>query len=66
MIVDTANRDGSPAQRPFRASVQAGAGVVADSVPSDEELETRNKAKALLAAVRPAERMARQRATGDR
>ena len=28
----------------------------------DEELETRNKAKALLAAVRPAERMARQRA----
>ena len=66
MIVDTANRDGSPAQRPFRASVQAGAGVVADSVPSDEELETRNKAKALLAAVRPAERMARQRAAGDR
>ena len=45
-----------------RASVQAGAGVVADSVPADEELETRNKAKALLAAVRPAERMARQRA----
>jgi anthranilate synthase component 1 len=43
------------------ASVQAGAGVVADSVPADEELETRNKAKALLAAVRPAERMTAQR-----
>jgi len=62
MIVDTAAPDGSPAARPYRASVQAGAGVVADSVPADEELETRNKAKALLAAVRPAERMARQRA----
>ena len=46
---------------PCRASVQAGAGIVADSVPDDEELETRNKAKALLAAVRPAERMTRQR-----
>ena len=62
MIVDTAAPDGFPAERPYRASVQAGAGVVADSVPADEELETRNKAKALLAAVRPAERMARQRA----
>jgi anthranilate/para-aminobenzoate synthase component I len=35
--------------------------VVADSVAADEELETRNKAKALLAAVHPAERMTRQR-----
>ncbi|MBX7069203.1 MAG: chorismate-binding protein [Microthrixaceae bacterium] len=61
MIVDTAGPDGTPAVRPYRASVQAGAGVVADSVPADEELETRNKAKALLAAVRPAERMTRQR-----
>jgi len=43
------------------ASVQAGAGVVADSDPRDEELETRNKAKALLAAVPAAERMTRQR-----
>jgi anthranilate synthase component 1 len=41
--------------------VQAGAGVVADSDPRDEELETRNKAKALLAAVPAAERMTRQR-----
>jgi len=40
-----------------RASVQAGAGIVADSVPEHENLECRNKARALLAAVRPAERM---------
>jgi anthranilate synthase component 1 len=39
------------------ASVQAGAGVVADSVPEHEELETRNKAKALLTAVPTARRM---------
>jgi len=39
-----------------RACVQAGAGVVADSNPAHEELETRNKAKALLAAV-PAARL---------
>jgi anthranilate synthase component 1 len=40
-----------------RACVQAGAGVVADSVPVHEELETRNKARALLAAVAAARRM---------
>jgi anthranilate synthase component I len=37
------------------AHVQAGAGVVADSVPARELEETRNKAMALLAAVRAAE-----------
>ncbi len=42
---------------PDRASIQAGAGVVADSVPELEELECRNKAKALLAAVIPARAM---------
>jgi anthranilate synthase component 1 len=47
------------------ASVQAGAGVVADSVPAEEELETRNKARALLAAVPAAERMTRQRRAGS-
>ena len=57
MIVENAPSGGGPR----RASVQAGAGIVADSIAGDEELETRNKAKALLAAVRPAERMARQR-----
>jgi anthranilate synthase component 1 len=48
-----------------RACVQAGAGVVADSVPAHEELETRNKARALLAAVPAARRMtADRRAAG--
>ena len=49
-----------------RASVQAGAGIVADSDPAMEELECRNKAAALLAAV-PAARLmaaARRRETG--
>jgi anthranilate synthase component 1 len=34
-----------------RAHVQAGAGIVADSVPEHEDLECRNKAGALLAAI---------------
>lgn len=38
-----------------RAYVQAGAGVVADSVPQAEYQETRDKAMALLSAVRAAE-----------
>ena len=42
---------------PDGASVQAGAGIVADSVPDDEDLECRNKAAALLAAVPAARRM---------
>jgi len=45
-----------------RSCVQAGAGVVADSVPAHEELETRNKARALLAAVPAARRMTADRA----
>jgi len=40
-----------------RASVQAGAGIVADSVPENEDLECRNKARALLVAVPAARRM---------
>lgn len=43
------------------ASVQAGAGVVADSDPDLENLECQNKAKALLAAVEPARRMTAKR-----
>jgi anthranilate synthase component 1 len=43
------------------ASFQAGAGIVADSVPDDEDLECRNKAAALLAAVPAARRMTRER-----
>ena len=38
-------------------SLQAGAGIVADSVPDDEDLECRNKAAALLAAIPAARRM---------
>jgi anthranilate synthase component I len=40
-----------------RASVTAGAGIVADSVAEHEDLECHNKAKALLAAVPAARRM---------
>jgi anthranilate synthase component I len=39
------------------AYVQAGAGIVADSKPKAEEEETRNKAGAVLAAVRAAEEL---------
>ena len=47
------------------ASLQAGAGIVADSVPDDEDLECRNKAAALLAAIPAARRMtAARRAAG--
>jgi anthranilate synthase component 1 len=55
-----------------RASVQAGAGIVADSDPRAEHEECENKAKALLAAVPTARRMTAARAaavddrTGDR
>jgi anthranilate synthase component 1 len=42
---------------PKGASVQAGAGVVADSDPQLEDLECHNKARALLAAVDAARRM---------
>ena len=45
--------------------MQAGAGIVADSVPDDEDLECRNKAAALLAAIPAARRMtAARRAAG--
>ena len=47
-----------------RASVQAAAGVVADSEPELEELECRNKAAALLAAVPAARRMTAARRLG--
>jgi anthranilate synthase component 1 len=47
------------------ASVQAGAGVVADSDPVLEDLECRNKAAALLAAVPAARRMTAKKAAHD-
>jgi anthranilate synthase component 1 len=43
---------------------QAGAGIVADSDPDDEDLECHNKAAALLAAVPAARRMTEQRRGG--
>ncbi len=46
---------------PHGASFQAGAGVVADSVPDDEDLECRNKMAGLLAAVPAARRMTARR-----
>jgi anthranilate synthase component 1 len=49
---------------PGSASLQAGAGIVADSDPADEELECRNKAQALLATVPAAARMTRRRREG--
>jgi len=44
-----------------RASVQAGAGIVADAVAEYEDLECHNKAAALLAAVPAARRMSAKR-----
>jgi anthranilate synthase component 1 len=44
--------------RDGHASVQAGAGIVADSVPADEDLECHNKARALLTAAAAARRLA--------
>ncbi len=41
------------------AHVQAGAGVVADSIPANEDLESRNKAAAVLGAVSEAGRLVR-------
>jgi anthranilate synthase component 1 len=43
------------------ASVQAGAGLVADSVPITEYLETQHKARALLSAIDLAEEMEEER-----
>jgi anthranilate synthase component 1 len=43
--------------RDGKAYVQAGAGLVADSVPETEDAECRNKAAAVLHAIGAAERM---------
>ena len=59
--VDTAIAIRTMIIRDGRASVQAGAGIVADSDPDDEDLECRNKAAALLAAVPAARRMTAKR-----
>lgn len=49
---------------PRAAYLQAGAGIVADSEPDEEDLECRNKAAALLAAVPAARRMTARRLAG--
>ena len=49
-----------------RASVQAGAGIVADSDPETEDEECEHKAAALLAAVAAARRMAAARRATER
>lgn len=49
-----------------RGSVQAGAGIVADSVPEDEHLECQNKSKALLAAIPAARKMTAARREAQR
>jgi anthranilate synthase component 1 len=51
--------------RDGQAFVQAGAGIVADSEPVREYEECRNKAMALLAAVRAAERFTGDRGRGE-
>lgn len=63
--IDTAIAIRTMLIRGNRASVQAGAGIVADSVPEHEHLECENKARALLAAVPGARIMSEQR-RGDR
>ncbi len=60
--LDTAITIRTVAVRDGRAYLQAGAGVVADSVPEEEELECRAKARALLAAVHAARAMTREAA----
>jgi anthranilate synthase component 1 len=59
--IDTAIAIRTMLVRDNRAWVQAGAGIVADSVPRDEHRECENKARALLAAVPAARRMTRDR-----
>ena len=50
--------------RDGRATVQAGAGIVADSVPQTEFEETRNKAAAVLRAIADASAMANVTGSG--
>jgi anthranilate synthase component I len=56
--LDTAIAIRTMVWRDGRASVQAGAGIVADSVAEDEDLECHNKARALLTAAEAARRLA--------
>jgi anthranilate synthase component 1 len=55
--LDTAIAIRTMTWRDGHATLQAGAGIVADSVPADEDLECRNKARALLTAAAAAQRL---------
>jgi anthranilate synthase component 1 len=55
--LDTAIAIRTMVWRDGQASVQAGAGIVADSVPADEDQECHNKARALLTAAEAARRL---------
>ena len=55
--LDTAIAIRTMVWRDGHASVQAGAGIVADSVAEDEDLECHNKARALLTAAAAARRL---------
>ena len=55
--LDTAIAIRTMVWRDGRATLQAGAGIVADSDPADEDLECRNKARALLTAAEAARRL---------
>jgi anthranilate synthase component 1 len=55
--LDTAITIRTMCWRDGRASVQAGAGIVADSDPADEDLECANKARALLVAAAASRRL---------
>jgi anthranilate synthase component 1 len=48
-----------------RIHVQAGAGIVADSVPESEQAECVNKARALFRAAEEAQRFAAQAGRGQ-
>ena len=55
--LDTAIAIRTMVWRGQQATLQAGAGIVADSDPADEDLECRNKAQALLTAAAAAQRL---------
>ncbi len=58
--LDTAIAIRTMVWRDGQATLQAGAGIVADSVPADEDLECQNKAQALLTAAAAARALPKQ------
>jgi anthranilate synthase component 1 len=62
--LDTAIAIRTMVWRDGQASVQAGAGIVADSIPADEDQECHNKARALLTAAAAARGLAPLGSTG--